>query len=55
MEFLALNPTLYTPEDWAGKLVAGNSSVLQVAQQEKINLLGENPLALQPIGAMLFR
>jgi len=50
-----LNPTLYTPEDWAGKLAAGNSFVLQVAQQEKINLLGENPLALQPIGAMLFR
>ena len=50
-----LNPTLYTPDDWAGKLAAGNNFVLQVAQQEKINVLGENPLALQPIGAMLFR
>ena len=39
-----LNPTLYTPEDWAGKLASGNSFVQRVAQQEKINLIGENPL-----------
>ncbi|EXF92049.1 transcriptional regulator [Pseudomonas fluorescens HK44] len=39
-----LNPTLYTPEDWAAKLAAGNSFVQRVAQQEKINLIGENPL-----------
>ncbi|VVO40846.1 hypothetical protein PS723_05824 [Pseudomonas fluorescens] len=39
-----LNPTLYTPEDWANKLAAGNSFVQRVAQQDKINLMGENPL-----------
>ncbi|WP_137804921.1 nucleotidyltransferase domain-containing protein [Pseudomonas sp. G(2018)] len=39
-----LNPTLYTPEDWAAKLAAENSFVLRVAQQDKINLMGENPL-----------
>ena len=31
-------------EESSGKLAAGNSFVLRVAQQEKINLLGENPL-----------
>jgi predicted nucleotidyltransferase len=39
-----LNPTLYTPDDWAAKLVAENSFVVRVAQQDKINLMGENPL-----------
>lgn len=39
-----LNPTLYTPEDWAAKLAAENSFVMRVAQQDKINLMGENPL-----------
>ncbi|VVQ15558.1 hypothetical protein PS918_05874 [Pseudomonas fluorescens] len=39
-----LNPTLYTPEDWATKLAAGNSFVMRVVQQDKINLMGENPL-----------
>ncbi len=39
-----LNPTLYTPDDWIAKLKAENSFVVRVAQQEKINLMGENPL-----------
>jgi predicted nucleotidyltransferase len=39
-----LNPTLYTPDDWAAKLVAENSFVVRVAQQDKINLMGGNPL-----------
>ncbi|MBA1378547.1 nucleotidyltransferase domain-containing protein [Pseudomonas brassicacearum] len=39
-----LNPTLYTPQDWAAKFAAGNSFVVRVVQQDKINLLGENPL-----------
>lgn len=39
-----LNPTLYTPDDWAAKLVAENSFVVRVAQQDKINLIGGNPL-----------
>lgn len=39
-----LNPTLYTCDDWAAKLAAENSFVVRVAQQEKINLIGGNPL-----------
>lgn len=39
-----LNPTLYTPDDWVAKLAAENSFVVRVAQQDKINLMGENPL-----------
>jgi predicted nucleotidyltransferase len=39
-----LNPTLYTPDDWAAKLAAENSFVVRVAQQDKINLMGANPL-----------
>ena len=39
-----INPTLYTPQDWAAKLAAQNSFVLRVEQQEKIDLLGTNPL-----------
>ena len=39
-----INPTLYTPEDWAAKLAAENSFVMRVVQQDKINLMGENPL-----------
>ncbi|WP_260957482.1 nucleotidyltransferase domain-containing protein [Pseudomonas citri] len=42
-----LNPTLYTPRDWAEKFAAGNSFVVRVAQQDKINLLGEDPLESQ--------
>ena len=39
-----INPTLYTPQDWAAKLAGQNSFVLRVVQQEKIVLLGANPL-----------
>ena len=39
-----INPTLYTPQDWAAKLAAGNSFVVRVAQQEKITLIGHDPL-----------
>lgn len=39
-----LNPTLYTPQDWVAKFAAGNSFVTRVAQQDKISLLGEDPL-----------
>jgi predicted nucleotidyltransferase len=39
-----LNPTLYTLDDWAAKLAAENSFVVRVVQQDKINLMGENPL-----------
>jgi len=42
-----LNPTLYTPEDWTAKLAAGNSFVVRVAQQDKINLMGHDPLELK--------
>ena len=39
-----INPTLYTPGEWAAKLAAGNSFVVRVAQQDKINLIGQDPL-----------
>ncbi len=39
-----INPTLYTPQDWARKLAAQNSFVMRVMQQEKIDLSGANPL-----------
>jgi predicted nucleotidyltransferase len=39
-----INPTLYTPQDWAAKLAAQNSFVVRVVRQEKIDLLGANPL-----------
>ncbi|MGZ9664526.1 nucleotidyltransferase domain-containing protein [Pseudomonas sp. GNP014] len=39
-----INPTLYTPQDLAAKLAGQNSFVLRVVQQEKIVLLGANPL-----------
>ncbi len=39
-----INPTLYTSDDWAAKLAAQNSFVVRVAQHEKINLIGSNPL-----------
>ncbi len=38
-----INPTLYTASDWLAKLEAGNSFVLRVEQQEKINIIGSNP------------
>ncbi len=39
-----INPTLYTPQDWAAKMAVGNSFVLRVAQQEKITLTGQDPM-----------
>lgn len=38
-----INPTLYTLSDWLAKLEAGNSFVLRVEQQEKIDIIGSNP------------
>ena len=38
-----INPTLYTPADWLAKQAAGNSFVLRVAEQDKINLIGGPP------------
>ncbi len=37
-----INPTLYAPDDWRAKKTAGNSFVLRVEQQEKIELMGHN-------------
>lgn len=39
----AINPTLYTLTDWQAKQAAGNSFVLRVAEQDKINLIGSQP------------
>lgn len=39
-----INPTLYTPGDWVAKIKAENSFVVRVAQQDKINLMGESPV-----------
>ncbi|MGP0170243.1 nucleotidyltransferase domain-containing protein [Pseudomonas sp. NCHU5208] len=38
-----INPTLYTPSDWLARKAAGNSFVLRVAQQDKIELIGHDP------------
>lgn len=35
-----INPTLYSLHDWAARLAAGNSFVVRVLQQDKINLIG---------------
>lgn len=39
-----INPTLYTLADWQAKLSAGSSFVLRVDRQEKLNVIGSNPL-----------
>ena len=39
----AINPTLYTLADWQARTAAGNSFVLRVAEQDKINLIGRQP------------
>ncbi|MBP5075221.1 nucleotidyltransferase domain-containing protein [Pseudomonas chlororaphis] len=39
----SINPTLYSLHDWAARLAAGNSFVVRVLQQDKINLIGGNP------------
>lgn len=38
-----INPTLYTLPDWQAKKAAGNSFVIRVEQQDKIDLIGHNP------------
>ncbi|QXH61579.1 nucleotidyltransferase domain-containing protein [Pseudomonas azerbaijanorientalis] len=38
-----INPTLYTLADWQTKKAAGNSFVVRVEQQDKIDLIGRNP------------
>jgi predicted nucleotidyltransferase len=38
-----INPTLYTLTDWRAKMAAGNSFVLKVDAQDKINLIGSKP------------
>lgn len=38
-----INPTLYTLADWQAKKAAGNSFVMRVAQQDKIDLFGQQP------------
>lgn len=38
-----INPTIYTLSDWQAKKAAGNSFVIRVEQQDKINLIGLNP------------
>ncbi len=39
----AINPTLYRVTDWQARKAAGNSFVLRVAEQDKINLIGGPP------------
>ena len=39
-----INPTLYTVADWQAKHRSGNSFVQRVERQEKIDLLGNNPM-----------
>lgn len=36
-----INPTLYTPDDLAGKIAAGNAFVVHVLAQPKINIMGQ--------------
>lgn len=38
-----INPTLYTPDEWQARKAAGNSFVLRVAEQDKIELIGHDP------------
>lgn len=39
----AVNPTLYTWDDWQAKKAAGNAFVLRVEQQDKMDLIGGRP------------
>lgn len=39
-----INPTLYSPQDFEAKLMAGNHFLLRVLEQPKISLWGESPL-----------
>lgn len=36
-----INPTIYTPTDWQARLDSGNSFVVRVAEQEKIDIFGD--------------
>lgn len=38
-----INPSIYTLADWKAKKAAGNSFVVRVEQQDKIDLIGHNP------------
>lgn len=38
-----INPTLYTLDEWQTRRAAGNSFVLRVAEQDKIELIGDDP------------
>jgi uncharacterized protein len=37
-----INPTIYTPTDWNAKLQAGNSFVVRVAAQDRIDVIGSD-------------
>lgn len=39
----SINPTIYTPADWLAKKAAGNSFVVRVSGQDKIDLIGGPP------------
>lgn len=39
-----INPTLYSRAEWLAKRTEGNSFVLRVEAQEKIDILGRNPM-----------
>lgn len=39
----SINPTLYTPQDWRARKAAGNSFVLRVLEQDRIELTGHEP------------
>ncbi len=39
----AINPTLRTRDDWLAKMATGNSFVLRVAEQDRIDLIGGPP------------
>lgn len=38
-----ISPTLYTPQDLAGKIAAGSAFVIRVLEQSKINVIGQEP------------
>jgi predicted nucleotidyltransferase len=39
----SIHPTIYTPADWLDRQTTGNSFVVRVSEQEKINLIGGPP------------
>ncbi len=48
----SINPTIYTPADWLAKNAAGNSFVLRVTEQDKIDVIGGPPPGKQVQQAM---